>query len=293
MEEIKSHNIGTFEFLDQSNKEKWTASHYGGWRTRILTTNMSKCINGVLKGARRLLLTAVVEITLQRTVNYFLTRERRSRAMLSNGQLWTNFAYKMFNQWHKKFIDHKVTKYNHRQQSASVVTKRQSGYGLNTHVVKITNQECSCDKWTQFGIPCSHAQRVCCAYNNNVASMVKDYYDVMAYKNTYSKAFQPLHLEDYWDAPEFELVHDTAIRICIRPGRNQTSHIHNKMDWRQTRERQQAQQREDFSRHLTPSNVICLESSESRENGEAEYLGDLVDREWYWIPPTRLFPYES
>ncbi|KAL0321297.1 UNVERIFIED_CONTAM: hypothetical protein Sradi_5391200 [Sesamum radiatum] len=232
----------------QINKEKWTASHDGGWRTGILTTNMSECINGVLKGARRLPLTAIVEITLARTVNYFVTRERRSHAMVANGQLWTDFAYKMFNQWHQKSIDHTVTKYNHRQQSASVVTKRQSGFGLNTHVVKITNRECSCGKWTQFGIPCSHAQKVCAAYNINAASMVKNYYDVQAYKNTYSKAFQPLYPEDYWDAPEFRLVHDTTIRISTRPGRNQTSRIHNEMDWRQTRERQQAQQRENSSR---------------------------------------------
>ncbi|KAL0356023.1 UNVERIFIED_CONTAM: hypothetical protein Sradi_4049200 [Sesamum radiatum] len=248
MEEIKSQNVAAFEFLDKINKEKWTASHDGGWRTGILTTNMSECINGVLKGARRLPLTAIVEITLARTVNYFVTRERRSHAMVANGQLWTDFAYKMFNQWHQKSIDHTVTKYNHRQQSASVVTKRQSGFGLNTHVVKITNRECSCGKWTQFGIPCSHAQKVCAAYNINAASMVKNYYDVQAYKNTYSKAFQPLYPEDYWDAPEFRLVHDTTIRISTRPGRNQTSRIHNEMDWRQTRERQQAQQRENSSR---------------------------------------------
>ncbi|KAL0303571.1 UNVERIFIED_CONTAM: hypothetical protein Sradi_6225200 [Sesamum radiatum] len=175
MEEIKSQNVAAFEFLDKINKKKWTASHDGGWRTGILTTNMSECINGVLKGARRLPLTAIVEITLARTVNYFVTRERRSHAMVANGQLWTDFAYKMFNQWHQKSIDHTVTKYNHRQQSASVVTKRQSGFGLNTHVVKITNRECSCGKWTQFGIPCSHAQKVCAAYNINAASMVKNY----------------------------------------------------------------------------------------------------------------------
>ncbi|KAL0431001.1 UNVERIFIED_CONTAM: hypothetical protein Sradi_0726100 [Sesamum radiatum] len=217
-------------------------------REGILTTNMSECINGVLKGARRLPLTAIVEITLVRTVNYFVMRERRSHEMVANGQLWTDFAYKMFNQWHQKSIDHTVTKYNHRQQSASVVTKRQLGFGLNTHVVKITNRECSCGKWTQFGIPCSHAQKVCAAYNINAASMVKNYYDVQAYKNTYSKAFQPLYPEDYWDAPEFRLVHDTTIRISTRPGRNQTSRIHNEMDWRQTRERQQAQQRENSSR---------------------------------------------
>ncbi|KAL0355306.1 UNVERIFIED_CONTAM: hypothetical protein Sradi_3977500 [Sesamum radiatum] len=136
----------------------------------------------------------------------------------------------MFNQWHQKSIDHTVTKYKYRQQPASVVTKRQSEFGLNTHVVKITNRECSCGKWTQFGIPCSHAQKVCAAYNISATSMVKNYYDVMAYKNTYSKAFQPLHPKDYWDAPEFQLVHDMTIRISTRPSRNQTSCIHNEMD---------------------------------------------------------------
>ncbi|KAL0385778.1 UNVERIFIED_CONTAM: hypothetical protein Sradi_2972100 [Sesamum radiatum] len=77
MEEIKSQNIVAFQFLDKINKEKWTASHDGGWRTGILTTNMPECINGVLKGARRLPLTAIVEITLVRTVNYFCDEGER------------------------------------------------------------------------------------------------------------------------------------------------------------------------------------------------------------------------
>ncbi|KAL0406370.1 UNVERIFIED_CONTAM: hypothetical protein Slati_3950900 [Sesamum latifolium] len=132
-----AHRYCLRHFLDQINKEKWTASHDGGWRTGILTTNMSECINGVLKGARRLPLTAIVEITLKRTANHFLTREAKSHAILRNIQLWTNFAYKMFNQWHQKSIEHTVTKYNYRQQSASVVTRRHSGYELHTHVVKI------------------------------------------------------------------------------------------------------------------------------------------------------------
>ncbi|KAL0361957.1 UNVERIFIED_CONTAM: hypothetical protein Sradi_3880200 [Sesamum radiatum] len=208
MEEIKGQKLEAFTFLDRINKEKWTASHDGGWRCGILTTNMSECINGVLKGARRLPVTAIVEITLQRTAHYFRERALRSAVMLSNGQLWTDFAKKKFTDWGEKSITHTVTKYDHLQQSASVVTKRQQGLGFNTHVVKLANRECSCGKWNQFGIPCSHAQKVCAAYNINAASMVKDYYDVRAYKNTYSKALQPVQSEEYWDVPNFELVHN-------------------------------------------------------------------------------------
>ncbi|KAL0375592.1 UNVERIFIED_CONTAM: hypothetical protein Scaly_0676800 [Sesamum calycinum] len=210
MDEIKKQDVKAFAYLDAINKEKWTASHDGGWRCGILTTNMSECINGVLKGARRLPVSALVEITLEP-------------------------------------VEHTVTKYSHAQQSASVVTRRQGRHGMNTHVVKIANRECSCGKWNQFGIPCSHAQKVCGAYNISAASMVKDYYDVMAYNNTYSKHFEPVQSEDYWDDPNFQLVHDPTIRTVTRPGRNQTTRIHNEMDWRQTRARQEAQQQQGDS----------------------------------------------
>ncbi|KAL0437285.1 UNVERIFIED_CONTAM: hypothetical protein Sradi_0436400 [Sesamum radiatum] len=104
MEEIKGHKLEAFTFLDRINKEKWTASHDGGWRCGILTTNMSECINGVLKGARRLPVTAIVEITLQRTAHYFRERALRSAVMLSNGQLWTDFAKKKFTDWEKNLL---------------------------------------------------------------------------------------------------------------------------------------------------------------------------------------------
>ncbi|KAL0325357.1 UNVERIFIED_CONTAM: hypothetical protein Sradi_5105000 [Sesamum radiatum] len=257
MEEIKKQHVRAFAYLDQINKEKWTTSHDGGWQCGILTTNMSECINGVLKGARRLPVSTLVEITLERTVHYFRVRAIKGHKMLQNNQLWTDFACKMFISWQQKAVEHTVTKYSHSQQSASVVTRRQNGHGINTHVVKIANRECSCSKWNQFGIPCSHAQKVCGAYNISVASMVKDYYDLMAYNNTYSKHFEPVQSEDYWDDPNFQLVHDPTIRISTRPGRNQTIRIHNEMDWRQTRARQQSQQQGDSSIQENMSEEDC------------------------------------
>ncbi|KAL0381505.1 UNVERIFIED_CONTAM: hypothetical protein Sangu_0214800 [Sesamum angustifolium] len=96
MEEIKKQDVKAFAYLDQINKEKWTASYDGGWRCGILTTNMSECINGVLKGARHLPVSALVEITLERTVHYFRVRAIKGHKMLQNNQLWTDFACKMF-----------------------------------------------------------------------------------------------------------------------------------------------------------------------------------------------------
>ncbi|KAL0315861.1 UNVERIFIED_CONTAM: hypothetical protein Sradi_5464300 [Sesamum radiatum] len=205
---------------------------------------MSECIDGVLKGARSLPVSALVEITLERTVHYFRVLAIKGHKMLQNNQLWTDFAFKMFISWQQKAVEHTVTKYSHAQQSASVVTRRQNGH---SHVVKIANRECSCGKWNQFGIPCSHAKKVCGAYNISAASMAKDYYDLMAYNNIYSKHFEPVQSGGYCDDPNFQWVHDPTIRTVTRPGRNQTTRIHNEMDWRQTRARQEAQQQGDSS----------------------------------------------
>ncbi|KAL0435106.1 UNVERIFIED_CONTAM: hypothetical protein Sradi_0218500 [Sesamum radiatum] len=116
MEEIKGQKLEAFTFLDRINKEKWTASHDGGWRCGILTTNMSECINGVLKGARRLSVTAIVEITLQRTAHYFRERALRSGVMLSNGQLWTDFAKKVYRLGRKIYYS-----YSHEIRSLATI----------------------------------------------------------------------------------------------------------------------------------------------------------------------------
>ncbi|KAL0400212.1 UNVERIFIED_CONTAM: hypothetical protein Sradi_2364500 [Sesamum radiatum] len=47
MEEIKSLNPEAYDWLGNIDKTQWTLAHDGGWRTGILTTNMSEAVNGV------------------------------------------------------------------------------------------------------------------------------------------------------------------------------------------------------------------------------------------------------
>ncbi|KAL0396578.1 UNVERIFIED_CONTAM: hypothetical protein Scaly_0106200 [Sesamum calycinum] len=120
------------------------------------------------------------------------------------------------------------------QQSRSTVRigrfiRRQNGHGMNTMLSKLPTENAHAAV-ESIGIPCSHAKKVCGAYNIGAASMVKDYYDLMAYNNTYSKHFEPVQSERLLGDPNFQLVHDPTIRTVTRPGRNQTTHIHNEMD---------------------------------------------------------------
>ena len=49
-------------------------THDDGWRYEIMTTNMSEVFNGVLKSARNLPITTLVQLTFYQVNSYFTVR---------------------------------------------------------------------------------------------------------------------------------------------------------------------------------------------------------------------------
>ncbi|KAK4404539.1 hypothetical protein Sango_0822500 [Sesamum angolense] len=165
MTEIRELNEEAYNWLEMINKTQWTLSHDSGWRTGILTTNMSECVNGVLKGARRLPIVAIVQITFHR-----IFEARQAEA-----------------------VHHIVQKFDYNQQSASVLTLSLTGQGSHTYVVKLKHKTCSCGKWGTHGIPCSHAIQVSRHFGVNASNFIPQYYSIRAYRKTYQGRFEPLY----------------------------------------------------------------------------------------------------
>ena len=66
---------------------KWTLAHYGGHRYVAMTTNLFERFNRILKSARNLPITALVELTYYRCVAYFAdwyTKARTQRLLSMN-----------------------------------------------------------------------------------------------------------------------------------------------------------------------------------------------------------------
>ena len=59
----KNQDYLPYTYLMSESMDMWTQSHDGGRRFGEMTTNLSECFNGVLKGARGLPITALVEFT--------------------------------------------------------------------------------------------------------------------------------------------------------------------------------------------------------------------------------------
>ncbi|KAL0312705.1 UNVERIFIED_CONTAM: hypothetical protein Sradi_5669800 [Sesamum radiatum] len=237
MEEIKSLNEEAYDWLGNIDKTQWTLAHDGGWRTGILTTNISEAVNGVLKGVRRLLIVLIVEITLNRSASYFLQRTTRANHMINAHQQWADYAFKLFEARQAEAVQHIVQKFDYNQQSASVITLSTTGPGSRTYVVKLRQQIFSCGNWGTHGIPCSHAIQVSRHCVMNASNFIPEYFSTREYKKTYQGKFEPVYGEAYWDPVHFELMHNPTKRKRRGPGRYATSRIPNKMDRPQRRGR--------------------------------------------------------
>ena len=75
-----------------------------------MTTNLSECFNGVLKGARSLPITAMVRFTFFKVNSYFDARRNLTLDQLEAGQEWCKYAMDKFEKNQAKAKDHMVTR---------------------------------------------------------------------------------------------------------------------------------------------------------------------------------------
>ncbi|XP_051117305.1 uncharacterized protein LOC127242014 [Andrographis paniculata] len=92
MAAIQLLNQAAYDWLNIIDKSKWAIAYDEGWRHGIITTNLLECINGVLKGARRLPITALVQLTYDRMVSFFVKRLHDARDKQESGYEWSPWA---------------------------------------------------------------------------------------------------------------------------------------------------------------------------------------------------------
>ena len=69
----------------------WALSHDRGRRYGIMITNMSEVFNSVFKGARSLLITALVQLTFFRLNGYFVARRKQDDNRLTSDEQYTAY----------------------------------------------------------------------------------------------------------------------------------------------------------------------------------------------------------
>ena len=67
-----------------------------------MKTNVSECFNGVLKGARGLLIATMIEFTWCKLVAYFHNQHKQITSDLYRGKVWSDYAMEIYNKMRRK-----------------------------------------------------------------------------------------------------------------------------------------------------------------------------------------------
>ena len=89
MTTIRRINSESQQWLEAIPFQLWALSHDGGQRYGIMTTNMLEVFNSVLKGARSLPFTALVQLTFFRLNTYFVARRELGANRLAYDEQFT------------------------------------------------------------------------------------------------------------------------------------------------------------------------------------------------------------
>ncbi|XP_030933058.1 uncharacterized protein LOC115988440 [Quercus lobata] len=181
--------------------DKWTQSQDGGRRYGAMTTNISECFNGVLKGARGLPIAAMVEFTWSKLVAYFYDRHEKILSDLSQGKVWSDYVMKIYNKNEQKTAGHTLRNFNHEIGVYQVVTPyndHRGGGGNHSHEVHVIEQTCGCGKWQNLKIPYSHAIKVLKGLHLDATSYIDPCYSLNNAIQTYSHHFVVPKSESLW-----------------------------------------------------------------------------------------------
>ena len=132
-------------------KDKCDLTFDEGYRYGVMTTNISECFNGVLKGARSLPTMAMVKYTWFKLNAYFDDCRNKSISQLNLGKKWCKYALDIFMRNKAKVEHHRVT----RQKSYQVDTPHNPGTARHrdhTHGVNLLQRTCTCQKWKLYKI---------------------------------------------------------------------------------------------------------------------------------------------
>ncbi|XP_074323154.1 uncharacterized protein LOC141660090 [Apium graveolens] len=149
-------------------------SHDEGNRYGQATTNMIESFNGLLRSARFLPVTAMVE--------------------------------ELFETVEKKVSAHRVIPYNEQRGVFEIInaqyrTKNGSWKGGNKHNVDLCRSFCYCKKWSRYHFPCSHIVAGCLTCNLDWKPYIEPYHNLSTLCEMWKYEFNPISNQAYWTFP--------------------------------------------------------------------------------------------
>ena len=156
MTTIRRMNSEALQWLEAIPFHLWALSHEGGRRYRIMTTNISKVFNSVLKESRSLPVTALVQLTFFCLNSYFVAIRELSANRLASAKQFTPYVDAQIQGSVVKAGSMEIVLYDHVKGLFHVKSRRG-----RTHLLNLQEKKDTCGKTLIYGFPCSHIIAAC------------------------------------------------------------------------------------------------------------------------------------
>ncbi|XP_077228540.1 uncharacterized protein LOC143861489 [Tasmannia lanceolata] len=211
MESIKENNESAHQWISEMPKENWATLYFKGDRYGALSTTKSVSFNAIVKEAKTLPITSLVEHICGKTSNIFQHRRKV-------GQTWTK-RLTSYGEKHVQLAHEIGSKCTVNPLGVHVFEVQSVGY-LN--VVDLEARTCSCGVFQMIGLPCAHAMAAIGNKMLDPYDFCQPYFLAERYRDTYEeKIHQTLDRTQWQPSPDpLPLVLPPHARRM--PGRPQT-----------------------------------------------------------------------
>ncbi|XP_015932905.1 uncharacterized protein LOC107459205 [Arachis duranensis] len=228
---MRTENPAMYEWANRKEYDKWTQHEDSGRRFGHMTTNISECVNSVLKGTRNLPVTSLVQSTYGRLAQLFVVRGQTVDAQLGSGNEFCQALAKAIDRNLRDSRCFTVTLYDRHQSEYTVAETTPTGrFSLGSYRVSLKDYRCDCGHFQALHYPCCHAI-ACCAYSRlNWTSYVHEVYRMSEVFNVYKQGFVPPIPEGLW--PPYAgptIIPDPNMRRA-KEGRPRATRIRGSMD---------------------------------------------------------------
>ncbi|XP_038695538.1 uncharacterized protein LOC119992830 [Tripterygium wilfordii] len=170
-----------YAYLVEAGFHRWSRALSSGKRYSIMTTNIAKCLNAILRDARSLLITMLIE-QLRAKLQEWFSDHRNTAASVT--------SYLCFE------CDKEVRKRSNRLQRLISHSEYYVRDGDQDGQVDLQNKTCSCRVFDLDQLPCVHALAACRVRNISFNSMCAPYYTNEAIILAYAEPIYAVTIED-------------------------------------------------------------------------------------------------
>nr|XP_025607757.1 uncharacterized protein LOC112701179 [Arachis hypogaea] len=154
---MRTENPTMCEWANRMEYDKWTQHENSGRRFGHMTTNISECVNSVLKGTHNLPVTSLVQSSYRRLAQLFVVRGQTAEAQLGSGNEFCQALAKAIDRNLRDSRCFTVTLYDRHQSEYAVAETTPTGrFSLGSYRVSLKDHRCDCGHFQALHYPCCH-----------------------------------------------------------------------------------------------------------------------------------------